>query len=93
MIERLDRDREEEKKCYDHNYGKKKPSYRKGFDAGLRDGQKREVEQRTKNPYFIPSELRVLLKKRARWQMGYDAGWQIGGKKKKLKKKRQHESE
>lgn len=83
MIGRLDVDEQEVKRCNDHNAGKKLPSYRKGFQAGLSDGQKTEIEKREKNPYWLSSEIKLLLRKRARWEAGYQYGWQIGSRKKK----------
>ena len=90
MIGRLDLDEQEAKKCNDHNRGKKLPSYRKGFEAGLRDGKQTEIEKREKNPYLIDPEVMLLLKKRARWEMGYQYGCQVGHRisSKKLEKKR-----
>jgi hypothetical protein len=85
MIGRLDLDNDEAKKCNNHNVGKKLPSYRKGFQAGLRDGKQLEIQKREKNPYLIDPEVMLLLKKRARWQMGYEYGFQIGGRKRRLK--------
>lgn len=90
MIGRLDRDSTEEKKCNDHAYGKKFKSYRLGLVAGKRDGHQKDLDLKTrgKNPYIIPTEIWELLKKRSRWEMGYQVGWELGRKKKKKKKVR-----
>jgi len=91
MIGRLDLDEAEAKRCNNHSVGKKLPSYKKGFQAGLRDGKKTEIEKREKNPYLIDPEVMILLKKRARWEAGYQYGWQLGSKKKKIKKVRRED--
>ena len=86
MIGRIDRDEKEAKLSASHKYGKKFRSYRVGFIAGKKDGKKLEEGPSAKNPFPIPSEVLELLKKRARWQMGYDYGYQIGGR---IKRKKQ----
>lgn len=88
MIGRLDLDEAEAKKCNNHNAGKKLPSYKKGFHAGLRDGKQTDIGKREKNPYLLSPEIMILLKKRARWEAGYQYGWQLGSAKKKVKLKK-----
>jgi len=91
MIGRLDLDEAEAKRCNNHNVGKKLPSYKKGFQAGVRDAKATEIEKRAKNPYLLTEEMRILLKKRARWEMGYQQGWEVGRKQRKVKKVRRRD--
>jgi hypothetical protein len=78
MMGRLDRDELEEKKCYDARYGQKFKSFRIGLQDGKRDAKAgKHLEKRTANPYSVPSEIWELLKKRARWEMGYQTGWSL----------------
>lgn len=89
MIGRIDRDDAEEKKCNVRRYGMKFPSYKQGLIAGRRDRKRKaKLEPREKCPYFIPSDVLALLKKRARWFAGYDAGWQQVHLKKQMKRKK-----
>ena len=87
MQGRLGIDEGEAKKCNSHQYGKKFKSYRLGYVAGKRDRRTKGVEKLAENPFKIPPDIWKLLQKRARWQMGYDMGWQMESDK-KLKKKR-----
>ena len=89
MIGRIDLDEKEFKK-YTGAYkrGKRFRSFRLGVQAGKTDGAKIEDTTTSKNPFPIPSELYELLQKRARWQAGYDLGWEIGREKKRKKLKR-----
>ena len=85
MIGRIDRDNEEEKKCYDMAYGKKFKSFKKGYLAGKIDAKKnKDLKNREPNPYLIDPDVLMILKQRARWFEGYDQGWQkISDRKKK----------
>lgn len=91
MIGRIDRDETEEKLCNNYRYGMKQKSYKLGLVAGKLDSKnKKNLEKKAKCPFKIPSDILILLKKRARWFAGYDYGWQISLQKRlhKDKKKR-----
>lgn len=87
MLAKLGSDEQEAKKCNRHSYGKKFKSYRKGYIAGKHDARRKDLPEGTaKNPYNLSEEVWELLKKRARWEMGYDAGWEVIHRR-RLKKK------
>lgn len=68
------------KKCNAHKYGLRFKSYKKGYASGKIDAQRnhstKNEEKRAENPYTIPPDVLLLLQKRARWEMGYEMGWQ-----------------
>lgn len=83
MMDFIDRDNVETKKCYDYRYGMKQKSFKQGFSAGKLDRKDKHLEKKAKCPFKIPSSVQLILKKRARWIEGYNQGWQAAGKKKK----------
>jgi 5-enolpyruvylshikimate-3-phosphate synthase len=82
VISFIDRDNKETKRCNDHRYGMKFKSYKLGMLAGKTDVKDKELTAKTQCPYFIPEEVRQLLKKRARWLAGYEEGWRRGKRRK-----------
>lgn len=90
MISFIDRDEKEAKLCYSRRYGMKFKSYKSGFSAGKKDAKdKKNINGKTKCPFNIPPDVYDLLRKRARWLEGYEAGWnRVGAGKRKKNAKR-----
>lgn len=63
-------------------YWRKFISWRKGFKAG------KKGKSKVDNPYKLSEEIWTLLRKRARWQMGYEEGWEAGRRKRLAREKR-----
>lgn len=89
MIGRIDRDVDAENECRDHRRGMKFPSYKEGLEAGKRDFRGlKNLEHKELNPYSLTPEILSLLKKRARWESGYQTGWMLAKERRKLIKKK-----
>ena len=78
MLGSLLHDDAERKRCNDSRYGMKFKSYKLGYAAGKHDrlNLKRDDAKTEQNPYKLTPDILDLLRRRARWESGYFAGWQ-----------------
>ena len=77
---KLGSDAEELKKCASHKYGLRFKSYKKGYLSGKIDSKHHtstREHERAENPYTLTPDVIELLRKRARWEMGYEMGWAV----------------